>query len=305
MISGVGSVKPVNFLCELQCVYKKAKEVLLMLGNIGASKSQVCKFGLASLDEAIGGGIPRGDTWLIEDVIGADSTPLLMSFLANGLQSMDYLYVLSTERAFEYYSRQFQSFGINPLAQIQTGRLKFIDGFAGSFQLGLSSSGSKYRVGGGFGDDTSSTIQPEHLDGVFYLRDITNPREINESIRKSLLNVQEGPGTGIRGICLSLSSIIHSVNNLRDVFTFLHNRRAMDTMQRSTTLLAVHSDAHDPITLRGIEHQVDGVLRVIPYEKADKAYFVQTLKFIHVKGKPELTGKEIQFRFISGKISSA
>ena len=275
-----------------------------MLGNIGASKSQVCKFGLASLDEAIGGGIPRGDTWLVEDVIGTDTTPLLMSFLSNGLQSMDYIYVLSTERAFEYYKRHFQSFGINPLAQIQTGRLKFIDGFAGSFQVGLSSSGSQYRLEGGFGD-TEQTLRPESLDGVDYLRNITNSHEINEAIRKSLLNVQEGPDTGIRGVCLSLSSIINASSNLGDVFTFIHNRRAMDTLQNSTTLLSVHSDAHDPVTVRGIEHQVDGVLRVLPYEKSDKSHFVQTLKFIHVKGKPELTGKEIHFRFASGKILSS
>ena len=35
--------------------------------------TNLCKFGLPSLDEALGGGLPRGSTFVVEQTIGADA----------------------------------------------------------------------------------------------------------------------------------------------------------------------------------------------------------------------------------------
>lgn len=282
-----------------------------MFGNVGGGVSQQCKFGLPTLDEVLGGGIPRGQTWLIEDEIGSDYDPLILSFLANGLQSMDYIYLLSTEHTFNYYKKQFQNFGRNPAMEMKTGRLKFIDGFSGNYQVGLTSGSG----GGGFGTGGYSgvggvaemgSLDQDDSEGIEVLQDITQPREINEAIRRSLLHVQEGPTTGIRGAAISLSSIIHASENVKDIFQFVQNRRAMDTGKNSTTLLTIHSDAHDPLLIRAIEHQVDGVLRITRQEDPnDPTSPLQIVTVIHARGKAELTGRQVVFRFASGRIIPA
>ena len=55
----------------------------IMFANTGAGASSQCKFGLPTLDEALGGGLPRGTTWLVEDEIGSDADPFIMAFLAS------------------------------------------------------------------------------------------------------------------------------------------------------------------------------------------------------------------------------
>jgi KaiC/GvpD/RAD55 family RecA-like ATPase len=276
-----------------------------MFGNMSGGVSQQCKFGLPSLDEALGGGIFRGQTWLIEDEIGSDYDPLIMSFLANGLQSMDYIYLLSTEHAFDYYKKQFQNFGRNPAMEIKTGRLKFVDGFSGSYQVGLSpgSFGTGGYSGSGGVAEVGGLDQDDN-EGIEVLEDITQPREINEAIRRSLLHVQEGPTTGIRGACLTLSSIIHAASDQKDIFQFIQNRRAMDALKNSTTLLTIHADAHDPLLIRAIEHQVDGVLRIQRDKQSpDPNDPLHIVKIINARGKAELTGREVKFKFTSGRIT--
>ena len=283
-----------------------------MFGNIGGAASQTCKFGLPSLDEVLGGGIPRGQTWLIEDQIGTDYNPLVISFLANGLQSSDYIYLLSTEQNFEYYKARFQAFGINPVMQIQANRLKFIDAFTGNYQVGLNmNTGGDYSSGytqqpfgspGGF--DTMGA--PDISETIEYISDLTQPREINEAVRRSLLHVKEGPTIGIRGVVLSLSSIIHASENFKEVFTFIQNRRAMDNVNKMSSIITIHADAHEPILLRGIEHEMDGVLRVTPVQDPNNPNeTLQMVEVIHAKGKAELTGRKVVFRFSSGRITPA
>lgn len=258
-----------------------------MLGNFGASTS-FCKFGLPTLDEAIGGGLPRASTFLIEQEIGAEADPFILSFLANGLQSMDYTYLLSTEQTFDFYKKIFQSFGRNPDMELRTGRLRFIDAFSGSFQAGLSS--------------IMATTDADHI-GVERIADITDPREVNESIRRALLHVQKGPTVGIRGAVISLSSIINTVGDNKQVFSFLQNRRAMDKLEGSTTLIALNSDAHDPLFIRAIEHMVDGILRVTRQDDPNYEEPIQQVEVIMIKGRAELVGKKTKFQFYSGRIS--
>jgi len=257
-----------------------------MFGSISPS-SNLCKFGLPSLDEALGGGLTRGSTFIVEQTIGADSDPFILSFLANGLQSMDYTYLLSTEQTFDHYKSIFQGFGRNPEMELRTGRLRYIDAFSGSFQAGLS---SVMSVG-------------EEDVGMERLPDITDPREINEAIRRSLLHVTKGPTVGIRGAVISLSSIINTVGDNKQVFTFLQNRRAMDKMENSTTLISLNADAHDPRFIRAIEHMADGIISVTRVDDPGYEEPVQQVEVIMIKGRAELSGRKKRFQFSSGRIT--
>ncbi len=268
-----------------------------MFANIGGGFAQLCKFGLPTLDEIVGGGLPRGTTWLIEDEIGADSTPFVMSFLANGLQSMDYIYLLSTEQTYDYYRNTFQMFGRNPDMELQTGRLRFIDGFSGSYQLGLSMGGAAQ---GGFSSDI---LTVDNTDGIEAIRDLTQPREINEAIRRALLHVQEGPSTGVRGACISLSTIIYSAADYRDVYTFIQNRRVMDKLKNSTTILSIHRDAHDEKIVRGIEHACNGVLRITRSEEKQRGSAILQIEVVAFNEKPESIGKVAKFSYVGKRLT--
>ncbi len=254
----------------------------------GTTSSSVCKFGLPSLDEALGGGLKRGATYIIEQEIGAEVDPFILSFLANGLQSMDYTFLLSTENTYDYYKRIFQNFGRNPEIEIQNRRLRFIDGFSGSFQTGLS--GAEF-----YGSETQNL-------GILNITDISDTREVNEAIRRSLLHVQKGPSVGIRGAILSFSNIVHMVSEIEKIFTFLQTRRAMDKLENSTTLLSLNADAHDPILVRAIEHMVEGVLRVTKVDDPEYETPLQQVEIINIKTKAELSGKKVRFEFYSGRL---
>lgn len=265
-----------------------------MFTNIGGGVTQLCKFGLPTLDEIIGGGLPRGTTWLIEDEIGADADPFIMSFLANGLQAMDYIFLLSTEQTFDYYRKTFQTFGRNPDMELQTGRLRFIDGFSGSYQIGLTSTTGSINF-------SNSPVDMNLDDGIEVVRDLTQPREINEAIRRSLLHVQEGPSTGIRGACLSLSTIIYSSGDFRDVYSFIQNRRAMDKVKNSTTILSIHRDAHDEKIMRAIEHAANGVLKVTRNTANNNS--VLEIEVMAFNDKPESVGRKASFNYVGGRLS--
>lgn len=256
-----------------------------MFGTLSPT-SNLCKFGLPSLDEALGGGLVRGSTILVEQTIGADSDPFILSFLANGLQSMDYTYLLSTEQTFDHYKKIFQGFGRNPDMELRTGRLRFIDGFSGSFSTGLSSVMA-------FGEENA---------GIERMSDISDPHEVNEAIRRSLLHVQKGPTVGIRGAVLSLSSIINTVGNDKMVFSFLQSRRAMDKLENSTTLISLNADAHEPLLVRAIEHMCDGILSVTNTQ-SESSEPTQQVEIIMMKGRPELAGHKKRFQTIAGRLA--
>jgi KaiC/GvpD/RAD55 family RecA-like ATPase len=225
---------------------------------------------------------------VVEQTIGADADPFILSFLANGLQSMDYTYLLSTEQTFDHYKRIFQGFGRNPEMELRTGRLRFIDAFSGSFQAGLTS--------------VMATTEADDV-GIERIADITDPREVNEAIRRSLLHVQKGPTVGIRGAVMSLSSIINTVGDDKQVFSFLQNRRAMDKLENSTTLISLNADAHEPTFVRAIEHMADGILSVMRLDDPNYSEPIQQVEVKMIKGKSELAGRKKRFQFYSGRIA--
>ncbi|MHA1223762.1 MAG: RAD55 family ATPase [Candidatus Heimdallarchaeaceae archaeon] len=244
----------------------------------GISEKKLFSFGIPSLDEILGGGIPAGANVLIEDEIGAEADPFILHFLAEGLKAGEYGYIFSTEHPYEYYKEMMTGIGVNTEMLEATGRLKFIDAFSNPF---------------GYTDVKSSHQNTVH--------NLSQPREINETIRRSFLHVQNQQILK-RGIFVSLSSIIYAADESKKIiFSFLQNRLAANKREGAVTLFALHHDAHDPILVRAIEHNCDVTLRITKSSmKAERP--ITEARVINVKGKPELAGEPIKFEFISGKI---
>lgn len=242
------------------------------------SESNLLTFGLPSLDEILGGGVPAGSNVLVEDEIGAEATPFILQFLAEGLKAGEYGYILSTDHPYSYYSSHLTGHGVNPDILEATGRLKYIDAFSNPF---------------GYTD-----IRSEHQ---YTVRNLGQPREINEIIRRAFLHVQN-QSVIKRGIVNSLSSILFATEeSLKIIFPFLQNRMAANKSDGSVTLFLLHHDAHDPKLVRAIEHNCDVTIRVSKSTK-EKERPQTKVEVINVKGKPELGGEAIYFEFISGKI---
>ena len=244
----------------------------------GTGQKKLLTFGIPSLDEILGGGIPPGSNVLIEDAIGAEADPFVLQFLAEGLKAGEYGYIMSTEHPYDYYVDILNGIGVNPDMLSATGRLQYIDAFSNPF---------------GYADKRDS-----HQHTV---NDLSHPREINETIRRAFLHVQNQKIMK-RGIILSLSSIIYASNESKNViFSFLQNRLASNKGDGSVTIFLLHYDAHEPLLVRAIEHNCDATIRVSK-AKTDNDRPITEVRVVNVKGKPELVGEPVLFEFISGKI---
>ena len=141
------------------------------------------KFGIPLLDDALGGGVPRGTIILVEDEVGINTEHILTQFLSEGLRTGEYGYILSTEHLFAHYSPLFVPYSISEVT-FETKRLIFLDAFSNPF---------------GYSEGRPST------GGENVIRDITQPRHVTDQIRRSLLHVRSQP---IRGVLDSLTTIL-------------------------------------------------------------------------------------------------
>ena len=245
-------------------------------GAFSGQGPQLATFGLPTLDEALGGGIPRGSVILVEDEIGAEADPFLMQFLTQGLKSGDYTYILSTEHSFDFFETILSTQQVNPRILYETGRLQFIDAFTNPY--GYS--------------DVKTTF-------THSIRNLNQPREVNDAIRRALLSVQQQK-LATRGVLDSLSSIIHATEKESVVFSLIHSRLAANKATGDVTLVTLHRDAHEGRFVRALEHIVDGVIRVTRGFVGGKT--VQDVEIVHLQGKPELTGRITQYELLRGRI---
>ncbi len=202
----------------------------------GPSQPDLCRFGIDLLDEALGGGIPRGSVIILEDEIGVDNGHLLIQFLAEGLRSGDFGYILSTERLYDEYRALLVTFDIDEIV-VETRRLVFLDGFSNPF---------------GYQD-----IRQSAAAGEGFVRDLSQPREIADTIRRALLHVRQ---QAIRGVVDSFSTILLVSDSLKPPLSFLQHKIATDKQRGTSSLLTLHRDAHEPTIVKAIEHYADGVI---------------------------------------------
>jgi len=195
------------------------------------------KFGIPLLDDALGGGVPRGSIILVEDEVGINTEHILTQFLSEGLRTGEYGYILSTEHLFSHYSPLFVPYNISEVT-FETKRLVFLDAFSNPF---------------GYSEGRPSTV------GENIIRDITQPRLVTDQIRRSLLHVRTQP---IRGVLDSLTTILLVSDTLKAPMAFLQHKIATDKEMGIVSILTLHRDVHEPRIVQAVEHYCDGVLRL-------------------------------------------
>lgn len=208
------------------------------------------KFGIPLLDDALGGGVPRGSIILVEDEVGINTEHVLVQFLSEGLRTGEYGYILSTEHLLSHYSPLFVPYNISEVT-FETKRLVFLDAFSNPFG---------YTEGRPMAAATSENL----------IRDITQPRLVTDQIRRSLLHVRNQP---IRGILDSLTTILLVSDSMKPPMAFLQHKIATDKDMGIVSILTLHTDVHEPRIIKAVEHYCDGVLRLkkIPIDEQDTA----------------------------------
>ncbi|MFX0084510.1 MAG: RAD55 family ATPase [Candidatus Hodarchaeota archaeon] len=236
------------------------------------------KFGIPLLDDALGGGVPRGSIILVEDEVGINTEHILIQFLSEGLRTGEYGYILSTEHLFTHYSPLFVPYNISEVT-FETKRLVFLDAFSNPF--GYSE-----------GRPTAS--------GENVIRDITQPRLVTDQIRRSLLHVRSQP---VRGVLDSLTTILLVSDTLKPPMAFLQHKIATDKDMGIVSILTLHQDVHDGNIVKAVEHYCDGVLRLTHKILEDKEQ-AELLQIRKVPGMAltELENTDFLFRPTPGHI---
>ncbi len=216
------------------------------------------KFGIPLLDDALGGGVPRGSIILVEDEVGINTEHILVQFLSEGLRTGEYGYILSTEHLYAHYSPLFVPYNISEVT-FETKRLVFLDAFSNPF---------------GYSEGRPSA------GGENIIRDITQPRQVTDQIRRSLLHVRSQP---IRGILDSLTTILLVSDTLKPPMAFLQHKIATDKDMGIVSILTLHRDVHKANIVKAVEHYCDGVIRLTHSATEDKEQ-AETLQILKVPG---------------------
>ncbi len=203
------------------------------------------KFGIPLLDDALGGGVPRGSIILVEDEVGINTEHILVQFLSEGLRTGEYGYILSTEHLFSHYSPLFVPYNISEVT-FETKRLVFLDAFTNPFGYAEGRPGAT---------------------GENVIRDITQPRLVTDQIRRSLLHVRNQP---IRGVLDSLTTILLVSDSLKPPMAFLQHKIATDKEMGVVSILTLHRDVHEVRIIQAVEHYCDVVLRLTKKMLEDK-----------------------------------
>ncbi|MDO8055905.1 MAG: RAD55 family ATPase, partial [Candidatus Hermodarchaeota archaeon] len=155
--------------------------------------------GIPELDDALGGGIPRGYVILLEVDTGTRSDAFVTNFLTTGLNNEELAYILCTETPLGYFHQQLRERGIDVDAALEQNRLVGIDAFTDAFGWGEFKVESKYSV-----------------------HDLTNSRQVHDILRKVVLEMKS---TGnLRGVVDSLTSILHAADQMEAAISYVHHQ---------------------------------------------------------------------------------
>ncbi|MHA1214602.1 MAG: RAD55 family ATPase [Candidatus Hodarchaeales archaeon] len=224
-------------------------------------------FGIPLLDDALGGGVPRGSIILIEDEVGINTEHILIQFLSEGLRTGEYGYILSTEHLFSHYSPLFVPYNVSEVT-FETKRLVFLDAFSNPF---------------GYSEGRPSAL------GENVIRDITQPRQVTDQIRRALLHVRSQP---VRGVLDSLTTILLVSDTLKPPMAFLQHKIATDKEMGIVSILTLHRDVHDVKIVTAVEHYCDGVIR-LKHEYINEKDTSPT-EILQIRKAPGMTLNEVE-----------
>ncbi|WXG43825.1 MAG: RAD55 family ATPase [Promethearchaeati archaeon SRVP18_Atabeyarchaeia-1] len=221
------------------------------------------EFGLPVLDEALGGGVPRGSVLLLEEDTGLSSDVLVTLFVAGGLHKDENVFVLNTDYPPSTIKELLSNQGIN-LEEVQgSGKLTFMNAF---------------------GIEETPTEKPYSV-----IHNVSDLREIHNNLKAYSEKVK--PPSSFRGIVDSLSTIILCAAEATGVFPFMRNQVILQKKYGGIILFTLHTKAHSSHLVSAIEHIVDGVL-----ELRKERYYRDWRSILQIK---KLVGREFSTREFS------
>jgi KaiC/GvpD/RAD55 family RecA-like ATPase len=215
------------------------------------------------LDEALGGGIPKGYVLLLEEDSGLSSDVLVTHFVAGGLLGKEHVFVLNTDYAPSTVTSLLSNQGVNVAEFLESGKLAFMNGFGVE-----EPSTEKYY----------STIH-----------NVSDLREIHNNLKA--FSEKMKPQTAFRGIVDSLSTIILSASDATGAFGFMRNQVMLQKKYGGTILFTLHTKAHPLRLVSAIEHIVDGII-----ELRKEKYYRDWRSILQIK---KLVGREFSTREFS------
>jgi KaiC/GvpD/RAD55 family RecA-like ATPase len=217
-------------------------------------------FGLPVLDEALGGGIPRGYVLLLEEDAGLSEDVLVTFFIARGLQNGESVFILNTDYPISTIKNLMSAQGIDATKYMDSGKLAFMNSF---------------------GDD-----EPTSEKTYATIHNVSDIREIHNYV-KDYSEKNKSPAE-FRGIIDSLSTIILSLDDPKSIFAFVRSQVILQKKCGGIILLTVHSKAHSARLVAALEHLVDGVI-----ELRKEKYYRDWRSILQIK---KMVGQEFSTR---------
>lgn len=192
------------------------------------------EFGLAVLDEAMEGGVPRGYVLILEEDTGLSSDVMVSQFVAGGLLGSENVFFLNTDFPSSTIRTLLSSQGIDVTGFENGGKLTFMNAF------GVDEPGSE-----------------KSLSAIL---DISDLKEIGSSVKDYAERI-ESPNK-FRGVVDSFSTIILSSADEKGAFAFVRSQVIAQKKFGGIVLLTLHKKAHSRQFVAGLEHIVDGVIEL-------------------------------------------
>jgi KaiC/GvpD/RAD55 family RecA-like ATPase len=221
------------------------------------------EFGSPVIDDALGGGVPRGYVLLLEEDTGLSSDVLVALFAAGGLLNEEHVFFLTTDYSPSKIKDLLTFQGINVPEFLETGKLSFMNAFG--------------------------TEESESEKMYSIIHNVSDLREIHNNLKA--FSEKAKPPTNFRGIVDSLTTIILTAADATGVFTFMRNQVILQKKYGGIVLFTLHSKAHSRRLVSAIEHIVDGVIEI-----RKERYYRDWRSILQIK---KLIGREFSTREFS------
>jgi KaiC/GvpD/RAD55 family RecA-like ATPase len=222
--------------------------------------SDIASFGLPDIDRLLGGGLPRGSSYLIEVESGTEELAFIGAYLNEGLSQHELCAFLTFDMPHEQMIQKLTNLGVNMTEAMDAGSMILVD-FWGEGKYDPERKGPILM--------TSNLADPNSVLRIFY--DLSMIREEKLS---------SGKFTGSRIVVYSLSS---EIMTYKFEPTYKLAKIGLNTVRQGKTisLQVVHPRMFDGTVIAAFEHINDGVL--VFSMKEVKGRFQ---RFIRVKQSP-------------------
>ena len=208
------------------------------------------KSGIVGLDEALGGGVPRGTTVLLYGPTGSGKSIFAQQFFYNGLVAGGVGVYLAISKHPDEIMEHMLLFGWEVKEFLKRRQLIFVDAYTRRIKSLLSH------------EEAPLVIHREALTSW----DMGPVHQFREAV---LSEVSKMPKTEHRSVLDSLSSLLR-VAPLQEVISFVETVVAITRRYGSVHMLIMDEGIHEERIVNTIKHIVDGVIQFKSRERGSE-----------------------------------